>query len=272
VKIFKRNALFVATVILSAIISPSLSFADITSDAKAPPTLDDVLKFSTALPNIDASKINAIKEAGMRSGAQAGMMSRARELVAKINERSIDLDKIFSFQPLINKDGFLPPVILSTSQKVETLDGAQRIEFAGLTYKIVSPARFVRVAPTWRDYVFAGIADKRLSVDPLPAAIRPITPDEKKAWEDSVHEGWDVGCKQADAIFEENMAKMKRDYLGMLKYISLRDKGMIKAPVLSKTSDEIKVTKDEISIGVGVKEIQNRAEMESDVGAWGEVK
>lgn len=247
--------------------------SSVSTAADSAPTLNDVINFSAAKDeSASAAKIKAIKEAGMRSGAQAGMMNRARELITKINGRSVELDRIFEFQPLIDTDGFLPPVISSTSQKVETLNGAQRLEFAGVTYKIIAQARFVRVAPTWRDYVFAGIGDKRLSVDRLPDAIKPSSSDERSAWREAVSAGWLVGQQQADDIFSENMARLKRDYLGMIQYLALLKQGMIKRPILSKTPDSIRITDDEISIGVGVSEIQLKATMEKDIGAWGEIK
>lgn len=205
----------------------------------------------------------------MRIGAQAGMLQRAKEIERDIRVRAVDLDRVFAFQPLLDKDGLLPPVIAESDQKVETLGGAQRIEFAGKTYKIIAPARFVRVAPTWRDYLFDGINDDRLSVDELPQALRPTTDAEKAAWDESVRAGWQAGIRQADDIFAENTACLKRDYIGMLRYQSLVQRGMIKRPILASTPASVRVTQDEIAIGVGVKEVQIPAVMENDQGAWG---
>lgn len=237
--------------------------------ACAAPTLDQILKLSSEVPAAEASKIAGIRESGMRLGAQGGLIHRAKEIAAKIRDRAADLDRVFAFQPLLDEDGLLPPVISESDQKVETRDGAQRLEFAGKTYKIVSPARFVRVVPTWRDYLFDGLADERLSVDELPQALRPSSQAEKSVWEEAVKAGWSMGVIQADAIFAENTSRLRRDYLGMLRYHSLVKRGMVKRPILAKTPESIKVTDDEIAIGVGVKEVQIRAVMESDQGAWG---
>jgi defect-in-organelle-trafficking protein DotC len=237
--------------------------------AESSPTLEDILSFSRGNTPLNEAKLATINESGMRIGAQAGMISRAKEIVARIERRSADLDRIFAFQPLISSDGFLPPVVVQSSQKFETLNSAQRVEFAGVTYKIITPARFVRVAPTWRDYLFAGINDKRLSVDPLPQAIKPSTPEEKSEWEKAVRNGWNVGTKQADQIFMENMNRLKRDYMGMLRYLSMSNAKMIKGPVVSKTAESVKITNDEIAIGVGANEISMPAIMEKDQGAWG---
>jgi len=240
-----------------------------TAWAESSSTLEDILSFSRGNVPVNEAKLMTINEFGMRVGAQAGMISRAKEIVARIENRSADLDRIFAFQPLISSDGFLPPVIAQSSQKFETLNSAQRAEFAGVTYKIITPARFVRVAPTWRDYLFAGISEKRLSVDSLPQAIKPSTTEEKSEWEKSVRNGWDVGIKQADQIFIENMGRLKRDYMGMLRYLSMSDAKMIKRPVVSKTAESVKITNNEIAIGVGADEISMPAIMEKDQGAWG---
>lgn len=233
------------------------------------PTLDQIVRLSNTAPSADAAKIAGIRENGLRLGAQGGLLNRAKEIEIKIGGIAADLDRIFAFQPLLDEDGLLPPVISESDSKVETRDGAQRLEFAGKTYKIISPARFVRVVPTWRDYLFSGLSDDRMGVDSLPPALRPSSGPEKDAWEESVKSGWVIGVTQADAIFTENISRLRRDYLGMLRYHALAGRGMIKRPVLARTPESINVTGDEIAIGVGVKEVQTRAVMESDQSAWG---
>lgn len=249
-----------------ALMLPEICLASVDSST---PSLSDIINLSVKDEGVDESKLKAISETGVRIGAQGGMISRSKEIIAKTESRAQDLDRIFLFQPLIDSNGLLPPVIVDSEQKIETANGAQRIDFAGVTYKILTPARFVRVAPTWRIYLFAGIGDKRLSVDRIPQAIKPETSAEKAAWEAAVKSGWQIGVEQADSIFKENTARLKRDYIGMIKYLSLRSKGMIRKPVVAETNSYVKVSDDEIAIGVAAKEVEVRSVMESDQGAWG---
>lgn len=255
----------VAALVLAGVSSPSLA----TTSSAPVPSMEDLLTYSRKTPTVDEARIEALKSTGLRIGAQAGLAHRARAIVAEIEENAALLDRIFAFQPLLSAEGLLPPVIVEYDQKMEIKNNAQRLEFAGKTYKIVAPARFVRVAPTWRDYLFLGLLPDQLKVDDLPESLRPANSEEEKIWQDSVRSGWAIGEQQADAIFAENVARLRRDYLGMLKYRYLLRQGMIKAPVLAKSRPRIKVTDDQIVIGEGAMEVQQRARMESDWNAWG---
>lgn len=248
----------------------NLALADDQTDVQPnDKMLDSIINYSSDIPNADASKMEAIKENGLKAGAQGGMLKRSKELIAEINSKAQDLDRTFNFQPFITKMGYLPPVIVETKQNVKTMANAQRIEYAGVTYRVIYPAKFVKVTPTWRDYLYVGIGDKRLSVDPLPVAIKPKTDEEKQVWKDAVIEGWKQGEKQADLIFQENVETLQRDYVGMAKYMYLINQGMINKPILAKTPDGIKVTDDQIQIGVGSREIEVPAKMQKNESMWG---
>ena len=242
--------------------------ADNPVTQQSSPTLRDVLDYSTGKIFSEPAKIRAIREAGLKAGVQAGMISRSKQIVADVMKKSDDLDRIYLFQSLISEDGVLPPVILETNKTVETKNMAQRIEFAGKTYKIVRSAIFIKVAPTWRDYLFRGIGDHRLSVDILPSTLKPKTDVEKATWESSVKSGWQIGIKQADDIFAENMSMLNRDYMGMLRYEFLRRRGMARDPVIAKTPESVRVTPSEIAVGVGAREIEVPVRMEENESSW----
>lgn len=232
-------------------------------------TQSDLIGFTNGDAVEESPRLKAIQELGMQVGTQAGMIDRANKIVSEVNLKSSSLDKTFLFQPLLTGDGLLPPVIDTVSQGVETKDEAQRIEFFGVSYKIVRPAIFVRVVPTWRDYIFSGLSDNRLAVEKLPESLRPVTSHEKKAWGKAVEQGWQIGVAQADSIYKENLEKLKRDYVGMVRFKILESQKMVRSPVLSQSSEVAKVQPDQINIGVGVKTIEVGATMESDQGEWG---
>lgn len=239
-----------------------------SSPSFSAPSLEDVLDYSNGDEGLTEAKIEALRSTGARIGAQIGLLERAKEIAAFLNEKGTLLDQIFAFQPLLTEEGLLPPVITEIDQTVETRNEAQRIEFAGKVYKILAPARFVRISPTWRDYLFNGLDVDKMSVDRLPESLKPSTGKEKAIWKEAVYLGWETGRRQADSIFMENVARLKRDYVGMVKYYSLFKRGMVKKPVIAKTRPHVEVSDDEIAIGVGISEIQKKATMESDQSAW----
>jgi len=255
-RFFQRASIFL---LLAA--APFLAFAA--------PGINDLFDYSNGDTVELSVRLNAIQEFGLQVGAQAGMIDRAKRIVEQVNLRAHDLDKTFEFQPLLSNDGLLPPVIDTVSQGVETKNEAQRIEFFGVSYKIVRPAIFVRVVPTWRDYIFAGLSDERLSVDKLPDTLRPVTAREKKVWTKAVEDGWRIGGEQADAIYKENLQRLKRDYLGMIRFKTLEAQRMVKSPVLAISPETNEVQPDQINIGVGVKTVESPATMEDAQGDWG---
>ena len=265
---YRFSVSFLSLLSLFCVLSGNV-FADDQTSPEGDKILNSLIEYNSNIPSADASKLEAIRENGLKAGAQGGMLKRSKELLAEITLKSQDLDKTFNFQPFIDKAGFLPPVIVESKQNVKTKDNAQRIEYAGVTYRVIYPAKFVRIAPTWRDYLFVGIGDKRLSIDPLPDAIKPKTDDEKKVWKEAVIEGWKIGEQQADQIFQENVKKLQRDYVGMAKYMYLLKEGMINKPILAQTPDSVKITDDQIQIGVGAKEIEVPAKMEKNESNWG---
>ena len=266
----KPRLLASVTALLAISLSVRVVAADgpVTSVASAP-SIEDLMSYSNNVDDIDASKLDAIRENGIKAGIQGGMIARSGEIVKELQSRSPELDRVFGFQVLVSREGYLPAVIEETNLKVETKGAAQRIEYAGVIYKVVALARFVRVAPTWRDYLLVGIGDSRLKVDQLPEAIRPKTDTEKAVWKSAVKQGWQQGIEQADDIFQENLARLKRDYLGMVRYLYLYKKGMVRKPVLAESPDGVHITADEIAIGTGAKSIEVPARMEQDQALWG---
>lgn len=251
--------------ILLCFASPVISVAD----DQISPSLQSLENYSVQQNSVDAARIEAIRENGVRVGVQAGMIARGKEIALALDYRAAQLDRIFEFQPLMDRNGFLPPVITEVTRHVDTLHDAQRIEYAGVVYKIFVPARFVRIVPTWRDYLLTGLADPRLKVESLPEAIRPKTDSEKMVWRNAVDSGWKSGIEQSDRIFAENVSRLSRDYVGMFRYVYLLNNGMIKAPVLSMSPDGVHVSDDEIAIGVGAKVIEQRSIMERNSSVWG---
>jgi hypothetical protein len=232
-------------------------------------SIKDLIDFNVPSDTVEASRLSAIHENGVAVGVQGGMIARAKIIIADVQKQSASLDRAFDFSPFVSGDGYLPPVIDKVTDKTEVLNAGQRIEYAGVIYKTVTPARFIRVIPTWRDYLFAGIGDKRLHVDKPSETVRPKNDEEKKVWKEAVEQGWVLGEKQADQIFKENTKKLKKDYIGMSRFIYLKRRGMVESPVVAQTQDRVAVNSDEIDIGTGVREIAKPAVMQKDQGQWG---
>lgn len=231
--------------------------------------LKDLENYSSGPNSADQSKLDAIRENGLKAGIQGGMIYRAKQIVNEIAPMSPTLDRAFNFQVLMEKTGWLPPIVQRVNRRVETKDMAQKITYAGIVYKITQKARFVRIVPTWRDYLYVGLYDEKITTDRLPEAIRPKTDEEKSIWKDAVKRGWADGIKQADEVFKENSNRLKSDMIGMITYRYLHTHGMIETPVMAVDPDAIKVTDDEIDILTGSRSIVVPSKMIKDPNKWG---
>ena len=124
----------------------------------------------------------------------------------------------------------MPPVITEAKATFQHDEDGQSARAAETTWEIIVPARIVASPPTWRDYLTVYIPDPA-EVDPV---FLPKSSNEKKAWEESFCLGYDTGYDQADMTFQENLNRLTRDYLGMLRFKTLSAQSIVSEPVLEE--------------------------------------
>lgn len=189
---------------------------------------------SSAASSVGLVRRSILTEAAMRLGTQAGLADRAKIIVAEIKRREVQLDARYRFQALIMDAALLPPVIVETRDAVALDTAVMRV--AKATFRIVEPPRFVDVAPTWRDWLYLGLVglDAPVAVEPEAA---PKTPGERELWEKDLRAAYLEGERQAQRIFEVNLATLNRAYDGMRTYYDLYARKMVSAPVLVAATD-----------------------------------
>lgn len=229
-------------------------------------TLDALLnppsKASTGVSDLRAQMLT---DAGKTVGFRGGMAARARVLMQALAARSEQLDTMFQFSPLINKNGTIPPVI------VEARDVAafspDQIRTATRVYKIEKEERFVSVPPTWRDYLFTGLPVKG-AVDLPTLEARPQSSREEAIWKDAVRAGWMDGQKQADAILQANFNRLTRDYSGMLLYSTLLQQGMVSTTRVAESQQTVTGEGKQLVLGDKLRRVTKKATFETDAGKW----
>lgn len=210
-------------------------------------------------------RIDAIKETAMALGAQGALSARGKQVNAMLEKSHEHMDAVFNFEALILEDGVLPPVILKGTRTFN-LDDNETIRIADETYTIVKQARFVTAPPTWRNYLW-------LSYEKPEAPDYTMLPKEDreaevKAWQDGLNAGWEQGLHQADLIFAENLARLKRDYEGMVLYRKLLDQKMISAPFVAKSDLGVTGGGKKMTINDRVKRIAQQPSLNSTSKEW----
>lgn len=174
-------------------------------------------------------RAQSIRDTALSVGARGGLAARACEINKMLTKHEHILYRTFNFQLLLLDKSVLPPVLIEGRNSL-TLSGPDVIRIADRNFHILTQARFVTVAPTWRDYLWMchsapEIPDRSL----LPRGLA-----ERVLWKRYVEEGWVAGIQQADLIFKENTARLKRDFEGMIRYRTLLAQNMVSPPFVAE--------------------------------------
>lgn len=188
----------------------------------------------------------ALQETALAVGAQSALAWRANNIDKALMNHKRTLDLAFNFQALVLDHNVLPPVLLE-GQTTLNLDNTTAIRISDRMYEIAKQARFVTAPPNWRDYLWLDYKKpERPSITLLPQNSR-----ERKIWKTYTAQGWTKGLEQAGHIFEDNLARLKQDYNGMVLYRKLLAQNMVSAPFVAKT--ELGVTGDDTHLNINDK-------------------
>ncbi|TAK73422.1 MAG: type IV secretion system protein DotC, partial [Gammaproteobacteria bacterium] len=173
----------------------------------------------------------------MSIGAQGGLSWASDHINANLEKDRKYLESIYNFNGMMLSHGVIPPVLEEGDFSLNLAD-PNTIRVSDRTYKIVQQARFVTTPPNWREYLWMNY--------PKPAlpdkTLLPRTAEEQKVWKKGIAVGWERGIQQANTIFQQNLARLKRDYQGMALYRKLLQEKMISQPFVSRT--ELGITGD----------------------------
>lgn len=176
----------------------------------------------------------ALRDAAILLGAQWGLGDRSRQIVAQIEAKATKLDRRYEFGALMMGVGFLPPVISEARDAVAIEGTTMRV--AKVIYKIDEPPRPVRVAPTWRDWLYVGLDPELRPAAPTDAVSLPRDDNEKAYWKAEMRKSYEQGQIQADEVFQLNLARLERTYDGMRRYYDLYKAGIVTAPRIAEAS------------------------------------
>lgn len=240
---------------------------DVPTVAPAPASLDDLLNpVSEATTGVSDLRIQMLTEAARTVGFRGGLAERAAVLKEALDSRAARLDTIFQFSMVMNSNGTVPPVIVEARDLSSV--SSDQIRTANRVYKIVREERFAAVPPTWRDYLLVGLVAKNDGVELPDFAIRPKNGEEESIWKAGVRRGWEEGQKQASAILAANFNRLTRDYVGMLRYSTLIQMGMISTTKVAESSQTVTGDSKQLMLGDTLKRVTSRAAFQPDAGKW----
>lgn len=245
-------------------VGPSVSPNAVWADSPDQVSADSVFSGSeNGESDIPLARANLIQEAAAAFGAQAGMAARTRELNGAAQSRGHDYDRAFRFADLMIEPGFLAPVV-TEGRDAYVQPNSREVRVADRIYRIEIPERLVSTPPRWQDYLLSAPTTP-LSPDRL---ARPRTAAERAWWDRWARIGWERGVAQADQSFQSRLARLRRDFEGMVRFKSLYQQGAITMPVLATTNLGVTGGGDEMAINDRVYRITQGAQLDPNSQRW----
>lgn len=187
--------------------------------------------------SLSGLRVKSLQDSAMSIGAQGGLAWASERINAKLQQDRKYLDSIFNFYALVLAHGVMPPVLEAGDNSLNLAD-PNTIRVADRTYKIIKQAQFATTPPNWREYIWLNYTKPTLP----DRTLLPRNVEERKIWRTAIHSGWQKGIEQAYSIFKQNLARLRRDYQGMLLYRKLLQEKMISPPFVART--ELGITGD----------------------------
>lgn len=104
---------------------------------------------------VNLMRPSAIREAAQLVTFQTAIAWRYRQLVADTEAYSAVMDTAFNFGPLLMTQGealILPPVLTRAGASLR-IESDETATAAQSSFELLSPARYVSVAPNWREFL-----------------------------------------------------------------------------------------------------------------------
>lgn len=222
----------------------------------------------TLLLDISPIRKKAITEVALSIGAKAGLDRRSHEIQNDLESMAPALDKMFNFAPMLLPGNVLPPVIVDGKDNMKA-DGDSILRISEHVYRIEAGAKLVTSLPSWRNYLSFGGLQTR--IEKPSDAVMPKTSQEKELWKQEVTEGWKLGVEQADSIYRTNLARLKRDFNGMILYRELLAAKMVSLPVVATANLGVTGNGKEMNVDDRIYRITVNPTLQTDASKWNAV-
>lgn len=218
---------------------------------------------AAAAPGVSHIRLKALEDTAMSLAAQGGLSWASKHINEQLLKDRWYLETTYNFNGMMLSHGVLPPVLVQGDNSLNLAD-PNTIRVADRTYKIIQQARFATTPPNWREYLWMAYGKPELP----PKFLLPRNKDEAKVWRAAVLLGWQKGVQQSVTIFQQSLARLKRDFQGMILYRKLLAEKMISAPYVSRT--ELGVTGDGTDMRVNdqVLRITEHPKLQTDSSNW----
>lgn len=259
-KLGKLSGVIIA---MSCLTVTSLSFAQ---NAEG---VDQVLSRNLNNKDDKSSQISEIRknvlvEFASSYGVSSGLNWELNKIKnADLSRNEAKFDRLYDFSKLIIENGVLPPV-LQEGQSNYAQESPDEVRISDKTIGIVSPAKFVSVYPTWRDYLVFSIPE----FEKPPKSFLPQNDAESALWDEWARKGWENGVQQAKTMYQSSLSRLDRDYNGMLMFKILLAQGLVTPTLIAKHNLGVTGNGKEISINDQIFRIVDHSALVPNEKEW----
>jgi defect-in-organelle-trafficking protein DotC len=205
----------------------------------------------------------SLRDSAMSIGAQGGLAWASGQMNTNLDKDYKYLDSIYNFNAMVLSHGVLPPILEQGDNSLNLAD-TSTIRIADRTYKIIAQARFATTPPNWREYLLMNYSKPELP----DKTLLPKSAEEQKIWKEGIESGWQKGIEQSYSIFQQNLARLKRDYNGMILYRKLLQEKMISAPFVARTELGITGNGEDMRVNDQVLRIVELPKLQTNSKEW----
>lgn len=237
------------------------------SSSKTPKELSNIEALKSQAPiKISAIRYDVLKQTARGLAAQASLSWRSYQLNSMLEYQKRKLDQIFNFNALILNKNVLPPVLSEGRYNLNLADELT-IRASDHYYRIEQQPRFVTTPPNWRNYIWMPYKKPETP----NSTLLPQNATERRIWNEYVQVGWNEGVAQADEIFSANLARLHRDYEGMILYRKLLAQNMVTPPYVSQADLGVTGDGNNLHINDRVLRITSIPQLKTNYKNWNPV-
>lgn len=217
-------------------------------------------------------RLKQMRESARILGIHSGFNYEIERLQKALLSIEGSLDKVFDFGVLMRSTNtgqfeafLLPGVVEETKGKVSISPDGKSMEFIEESFETLYEEKFVTEQPSWRNYL---LLNPFKDYQPPFNGILPKNNIEAEAWRESIKEGWELGVRQANQELIANSRILRRDFIGMIKYLRLSLEGKIDGASLAFTRKLVESDGNIMNINKSNYQISSPAQFNADSGEW----
>ena len=263
-----------AALALTACAAPQRAAQAPAPAAEAPAASPSEADIRIESPGGDALKVaalraRALRDAALGRGSRMGYARRVWEIRQDLRRRAAEFEREFAFERVVanapaGAGVVVPPVIARALDAFRMDSGATQASVADEYLAVAAPGRLAPAAPSWRDYLlFEAPKDEETPAPPAPADAH-----ERDLFSKWLEEGWQAGAAAAEDERRRRLARLRRDYGGMLQYRRLVALGMMDRIVVRDADFGVTGGGGEMRVGSRTVRIVSEAEFSADPSRW----